>query len=340
MADKEKIKKEKARSKLYKDLDNNDKKLQRVDKELIMIFLMVIIVAFIHLQISAQEGLLNLFYFPVLFGAYFFGRRHSTFSAVLATVMVFSLAYFIPENFQPISSTSELTKWTTLTIWGGFLIVTGWAMGTLYEKKEKSIRELTTTYQGIFTMLSLVIDSVDKYTQSHSYRVSRYSEMLARAANLKDFEVEEIRIAALLHDLGKIGVSAHVLNKVGRLSEDERGEMEDHTSHAAEILSPFGDRVLNILPLILNHHERYDGKGYHGLLGDEIPIGAKIIAIADVYDALITDRPYRKALTPSEVEDEIIRGTGTHFDPKIVDYFKKVSAEMRTEHESITMVSY
>lgn len=340
MTKKETNKEATIRSKQYEDLDSDDTKLQRVDKELIMIFLMVIIVAFIHFQVSAQEGLLNLFYFPVLFGAYFFGRRHSTYSAVLATVMVFSLAYFIPENFQPISSTTELTKWTNLTIWGGFLIITGWAMGTLYERKEAYTRELTTTYQGIFTMLSLVIDSVDKYTQSHSYRVSRYSEMLARAANLKDHEVEEIRIAALLHDLGKIGVSAHVLNKVGKLSEEERGEMEDHTSRAAHILSPFEDRVLNILPLILNHHERYDGKGYHGLLGDEIPMGAKIIAIADVYDALITDRPYRKALTPSEVEDEILRGTGTHFDPKVIEYFKKVSYDMRTEHESISMVSY
>jgi HD-GYP domain-containing protein (c-di-GMP phosphodiesterase class II) len=318
----------------------NTKKLQRVDKELIMVFLMVIIVAFVHFQISAQEGLLNLFYFPVLIGAYFFGRRHSTYSAILTTMMVFSLAYFIPENFQTMGSGSELSKWSNLTIWGGFLIVTGWAMGTLYEKKEAHARELSATYQGIFTMLSLVIDSVDKYTQSHSYRVSRYSEMLSRAAGLKDTEVEEIRIAALLHDLGKIGVSAHVLNKVGKLSENERLEMNDHTRNAAKILSPFGDRVLSILPLILNHHERYDGKGYHGLLGDEIPIGAKIIAVADVYDALITDRPYRKALTPSEVEAEIIGGAGTHFDPKIVEYFQAVSADMREEHDGIAMVSY
>lgn len=324
---------------MKKEPDNKNS-FQGVDRELIIVFLMVIIVAFIHFQVSAQQGLLNLFYFPVLIGAYFFGRRHSTYSALLTTMMIFSLAYFIPENFQTMGTGSEFSKWTNLTIWGGFLILTGWAMGTLYEKKEAHARELTQTYQGIFTMLSLVIDSVDKYTQSHSYRVSRYSEILARAAKLKDTDVEEIRIAALLHDLGKIGVSAHVLNKVGKLSEVERKEMSGHTKHAAKILSPFGDRVLSILPLILNHHERYDGKGYHGLLGDEIPIGAKIIAIADVYDALITDRPYRKALTPSEVEAEIIKGSGTHFDPRIVEYFKAVSSDMKMEHDDIAMVSY
>jgi HD-GYP domain-containing protein (c-di-GMP phosphodiesterase class II) len=217
-----------------------------------------------------------------------------------------------------------LSKWVDIVTWGGFLLITGYAIGILYEKKEKYYKELSQTYQGIVTMLSLVVDSVDRYTQNHSYRVSKYAERMASAAHLSESETEDIRIAALLHDLGKIGVSAEILNKIGRLSEEERKEMSSHTKKAEDILDPLGGRVLSILPLIINHHERHDGNGYNSLMGDSIPIGAKIIAVADVYDALTTDRPYRKALTPLEGRDEIIKGSGTHFDPETVMYFEQI----------------
>ena len=133
--------------------------------------------------------------------------------------------------------------------------------------------------------------------------------------------VEELRIAALLHDLGKIGISEHVLNKVGKLDDKERSEMSNHADFGKKILEPVGPRVSKILPLILNHHERYDGKGYNGMIGRSVPVGARVIAVADVYDALTTDRPYRKALTPHVGLQEIKAGRGSHFDPEVVDAF-------------------
>jgi HD-GYP domain-containing protein (c-di-GMP phosphodiesterase class II) len=148
---------------------------------------------------------------------------------------------------------------------------------------------------------------------------------------LPNTEIENIRIAALLHDLGKIGVSEEILNKIGKLSIEERKETTSHTGKAGALLEPIESRVLRLLPLILNHHERYDGKGYNTLIGDDIPIGAKIIAVADVYDALTTDRPYRKALSPLEGREEIVRGAGTHFDPEVVKYFEQVFPKLDTE---------
>lgn len=306
---------------------NNIKKQFVVDKELIIIFLLVVIAGFIYFFVANQRAFLNFFYLPVLLGSYFFGKKHGTYSAVLSVIMVFSMAYFVPDTFSATNGgvvNNALSKWVDIVTWGGFLLITGYAIGMLYEKKEKYFKELSQTYQGIITMLSLVVDSVDKYTQNHSYRVSKYAERMANAAHLSESETEDIRIAALLHDLGKIGVSAEILNKIGGLSEEERKEMSSHTKKAEDILDPLGGRVLSILPLIINHHERHDGNGYNSLMGDSIPIGAKIIAVADVYDALTTDRPYRKALTPLEGRDEIIKGSGTHFDPETVMYFEQV----------------
>lgn len=304
------------------------KKLKKqfvVDKELIIIFLLVVVAGFVYILVANQRAFLNFFYLPVLLGSYFFGKKHGTYSAVLSVIMVFSMAYFIPDTFSyKGTSSTSFSKWVDIVTWGGFLIITGYAIGVLYEKKEKYYMELSQTYHGIVTMLSLVVDSVDRYTQNHSYRVSKYSEKMAMAAHLPASEVEDIRIAALLHDLGKIGVSSEILNKIGTLSQEERKEMTSHTRRAEDILEPLGGRVLSILPLIINHHERHDGNGYNALMGASIPIGAKIIAIADVYDALTTDRPYRKALTPLQGRDEIIKGSGTHFDPGTVQYFEQV----------------
>lgn len=304
----------------------------RVDKDLIIVFLLVAIAGMAYSLISNQRVVLNFFYIPVLFGAYFFGRRHGTYSAFLSVLMIASIGYFIPETFTYANlSDTALSKWADIASWGGLLIITGYLMGSLYEKKARTARELTNTYQGIIAMLSLVIDSVDRYTQSHSYRVSKYAEKIAVAAGLKDHDVEDIRVAALLHDLGKIGVSAEILNKIGVLTEHERREMSSHTEKAGGLLEPVGGKVLTILPLILGHHERYDGKGHYALMGSSIPIGARIIAVADVYDALTTDRPYRKALTPIEGRNEIVKGSGTHFDPEVVRWFEKVFPAMEVD---------
>jgi HD-GYP domain-containing protein (c-di-GMP phosphodiesterase class II) len=309
----------------------------KLNQELIIVLLLVIITGIIYYSVDNQRILLHFFYLPVLLGAYFFGKNHGTYSAVLSVLIVFSMAYFIPDTFVNEETTKgALSKWTDIFIWSCFLIITGYAVGTLYEKKESFNRELHATYKGIVTMLSLVIDSVDKYTQNHSYRVSKHSEKIAKAIGLPDNEVEEIRIAALLHDLGKIGVSEEILTKIGQLSENERKEISSHTGKAEAILEPIGSRVLKILPLILNHHERYDGKGYNSLIGSDIPIGAKIIAVADVFDALTTDRPYRKALSPLEGREEIVRGVGTHFDPEIVSYFEQVFPNLDTEEPLIS----
>lgn len=294
-----------------------------IDKELIIVFLLVVITAIIFFFVSNQRAFLNFFYLPVLLGAYFYGRRYATLAALFSMILICTVAYVYPATFG-FAGNHNLDRWLDIGTWGGFLLITGYFMGLMYEKKEAARKDIRRTYHGVIEMLSLLIDSVDQHTHSHSYRVSVLAEKIARQMGCSEEEMENIRIAALLHDLGKIGVSREVLTKVGTLTAADREHLKAHTQKAASLLKPLGGRVTELLPLILGHHEKYDGNGYHSLVGEDIPLGARIIAVADVYDALTSDRPYRKALPPFFAINEIVSNSGTHFDPRVVKSFEAI----------------
>jgi hypothetical protein len=309
----------------------------KVDKELVIVFLLVAIAGFIFFFVSNQRAFLTMFYIPVLIGAYHFGKRYATQAAVLSVILVSVIAYYYPASFGS-SSAKGLYRWLDIVTWGSFLIVIGYFMGLLYEKKERANEENRKTYQGVIEMLSLLIDSVDKQIQSHSYRVSVVAERIAIQMKCHQQDIENIKVAALLHDLGKLGLSAEVLNKIGKLSAEEREHVKAHTRIGAELIAPVGGRVLDILPYIVLHHEKYDGTGYQNVMGEGIPLGARIIAVADYYDALLSDRPYRQGLSPLTVRNEILQNSGKHFDPDVVEAFAGIfetlgaDAPMISEH--------
>jgi len=301
-----------------------------IDKELIIVFLLVVITAIIFFFVTNQRAFLNFFYLPVLLGAYFYGRRYATLAALFSVILIGTVAYVYPQTFA-FAENQDFERWLDIGTWGGFLLIAGYFMGLLYEKKEAARKDIRRTYHGVIEMLSLLIDSVDQHTHSHSYRVSVLAEKIAHQLGCREEEIENIRIASLLHDLGKIGVSREVLTKVGSLSEGDREHLKAHTVKAANLLKPLGGRVTDLLPLILGHHEKFDGNGYHSLVGEDIPLGARIIAVADVYDAMTSDRPYRKALPPYVAKNEILENSGTHFDPKVVTAFEIIFPTLELE---------
>ena len=175
---------------------------------------------------------------------------------------------------------------------------------------EKLLIELTQA-------LATTIDAKDKYTSGHSRRVAEYSKMLAAALGKDEKEQQEIYLFALLHDIGKIGVPDWIINKQDKLTEEEYAEIKKHPQIGYEIL-----KSISILPNLKTgvrwHHERVDGKGYpDGLTGDDIPEFAKIISVADAYDAMTSNRSYRSSLTQKEVRAEIEKNTGRQFDPEV-----------------------
>ncbi|MBT3320334.1 MAG: PAS domain S-box protein [Clostridia bacterium] len=155
----------------------------------------------------------------------------------------------------------------------------------------------------------------------HSSRVSEICEAIAIKLDFKRNEVTRMKIAGLVHDIGKIGIDEQILNKSGKLTDDERAEMEKHSEVGWRILSS-SNEFSELAHYVLNHHERWDGKGYpHGVSGEEIPIEARIITLADAYDAMTSERSYKAGISKQEAKEEILKCAGTHFDPKIVDVF-------------------
>ena len=171
------------------------------------------------------------------------------------------------------------------------------------------------------------IDAKDRYTNGHSVRVARYSRELARRMGMDEYMQDRIYYVALLHDIGKIGIPDSILNKPERLTDDEEEIMKKHPSIGGEILKDF-DALADIADGAKYHHERYDGKGYcNGLSGDDIPQVARIICVADTYDAMASDRCYRKALPAEVIESELKKGTGTQFDPEVVSHMMNMIEE-------------
>ena len=181
------------------------------------------------------------------------------------------------------------------------------------------------------TSLAGAIDAKDPYTKGHSTSVSRYAEALARAVNLPETEVERIKIGALLHDVGKIGIPESVLKKPGKLDDEEWEIMKQHPTIGAEkVLAP-NEALRDLIPIVKYHHERLDGKGYpEQLKGNEIPLAARIVSVADAYHALVSDRPYRKGM-PIEKACAILKeGAGIQWDSDLVRQFISIAPSLTT----------
>jgi len=184
--------------------------------------------------------------------------------------------------------------------------------------------ELESTYESTLQALVTALDFRDNETQGHSYRVVQYAVVVAERLGIGEPDLTEIRRGAILHDVGKIGVPDAVLRKPGKLNDDEWAEMLKHPEMGFRMLKhiPF---LASALDIVLSHQERYDGTGYpRGLKGEKIPLGARIFAVVDTFDAMTSDRPYRKALTIRNAREEITRCSGTQFDPQVADAFLSI----------------
>ena len=186
---------------------------------------------------------------------------------------------------------------------------------------ENRRRELEVISVEIIQTLAAAIDAKDIYTKGHSTRVAEYAALLAVKMGWDEVEIEKLRYKALLHDVGKIGIPDRVLNKNGHLSNEEFEIIKSHTAIGAEILKGVSS-LSTMHEVAKSHHERYDGKGYpEGLSGTDIPKEARLVCIADAYDAMSSDRVYRKALGKEKIREELVKGKGTQFDPEMLDIF-------------------
>ncbi|UCF87256.1 MAG: HD-GYP domain-containing protein, partial [Nitrospiraceae bacterium] len=186
---------------------------------------------------------------------------------------------------------------------------------------DSTYKELKDIYNNLVIAFSNVIDAKSPWTKGHSVNVTTYAVAIAESMGLSEEDIFILRTAALLHDIGKIGTYDKILDKEGKLTDEEFALIRQHPKQGVKILEPIKG-MESVLPVIRNHHERLDGRGYpDGLKGEEISLLARILCVADSYDAMLTSRPYRNSTGKDYAMDELKRCAGSQFDPQVVDVF-------------------
>jgi putative nucleotidyltransferase with HDIG domain len=280
----------------------------------------------INLFVPYKIGFLNFFYLPIIVAGYYLGKRFAVLTAILCVLIVAWIALLFPQTFFE-DINMRLYVVVSLLAWASFLILTSATMGYLYEEKERKIQELRQAYIGVIEILAKYLESSDRYTKGHSIRVAHLAEDIAHVLRLSKYEVENIRTAALLHDIGKTEISMELINKAASLTAEEKEIVDTHTEKGAQLLSLVAGVLKEAVPLVLAHHQYYfTEKQFDSNTIQKIPIGAAIIAVADAYDAIVTDRPYRAGKAPWQAYEEIEKNSGKQFHPQVVDALSQVLA--------------
>lgn len=281
-------------------------------------------------------------------------RRKVAVMAVIVLLLSVACTWYIARIFtQPIKQLNE----------GVFLLKSGSNLGAIAVKQHDELGELTDnfnemasvilrqqdklsdyargleeSYLSTVKILATSIDARDDYTMQHSTRVATLSLLVAEQMGLGTEELRELEVAALVHDLGKIRIPDHILNKTSPLDGDELQLVKRHPRDGADILG-HSRELRRFIPAVLHHHECYNGQGYpDGLRGEAIPLFAAIIALADTYDAMTTSRPYRAGLPAEAAIEEIIRCRGTQFNPRLTDYFVAALRVQNYQPRSLTVI--
>ncbi len=261
-------------------------------------------------------------YLPVLFAAVAFGLPTTILVALAATIVVGPLMPLDVETGEPQARRAWLYRGAFFVGIGGFVAVATSLLRARAERSAELRHGLADTYSRNLKMFAGLVESRDEQTHGHCDRVARNGVAIGRRLGLDGQSLGRLYWAGLLHDLGKIGVPEAILHKPGPLTDEEFAEVKKHCELGRTILLNVSDHFAPIADGVHAHHERWDGKGYpRGLSGDAIPLFGRIVAAADVFEALTSRRPYRDPLATADARRVIEEGRGTHFDPAVVDAF-------------------
>lgn len=288
--------------------------------EAILILLITAGLVVTNFFIEQKIVFLNLYYLPVLISGYFLGKKQSIFTSIFIIGFVVFMVIYNGDSFA--AQYTKLNLILSIIIWGGFLTLAAYTVGTLYEQKQLQLNDIKMAYIGIIEILAKYLEASDRYTKGHSVRVADFATEISIALQLPRGEVENIRVASLLHDIGKIEISSDLINKAATLTKDEKKIIDEHAEKGAQILGSLGGVLQGAIQIVLSHHRNFIEKTDKN--GVPIPIGARILAVADSFDAMISDRPYRKGMNSWEALQELERCSGKQFDPQVVGAFKLV----------------
>lgn len=269
--------------------------------------------------VEDKEIFINFFFLPTLLAGYAYEAKGGVITAVAAIVFVSIIAFMSFDNYAEFIIKKVL-------LWGCFLIISGYIIGTLTER-------INAIYLGTIATLALAMESRDPYTYGHSSRVAEIAVRIAKKMGLTRGEQNLIRTAGILHDIGKFGIREDILRKKEPLTDEEYDHIRQHPMIGASILSPI-KLLKNIIPYVYYHHEHVDGTGYLHKKRSDIPLAACILSVADAYDAMTTDRPYRKALKREEILKILNEEKDKQFDRKVVDALFSLTSNLSINMET------
>lgn len=287
--------------------------LASVNRELWLLLALFAIAAVLNLALDAQRMILGLYTLPTIYSAYSYGRRHAVLTALASICMVVLLLFVSPAVLHNRLQLPQ-QEWYDIAAWAGILLVTAYAMGSLYEWKEKHLRDLHQSYDGILMILQHIAAD-DKYSQNHPYRVSLCATKIAEQMGLETERVEDVRAAALLHEVDKVGISREILYRAANLSAEE-AERIDAGWVNGKGPKLQGGALRRIVPIVLSYQNSLE-QAQKGRGGPQGPLETRILMVADAYDSLTSARTAR--VSPSEAMQRIEQRAGIEYDADVVE---------------------
>ena len=294
--------------------------MRKINPELWLLLFLVVIAAMLNFLVASQRMALVFYFLPTLYSAYHFGRRHATLTAVASIVLVVLLVFINPTMFRRHVEV-PLGIWFDLTVWGGILMVAGYATGTLYEKNQKSLREMEAGYDGMLVILQNFLAN-QKYSETHAYRISMCATKIAEAVGLDPRSLEDIRTAALLFNMKDLGISNEVLIKAAQVSQEDLRQGRKSQSKISSKAGASGSSLRNAIPIFLTERQlRQEG----GKIEDA-QLEVQVLAIAEEYEALTSGQRGTK-LSPSQAAQEVVKRAGSRYDSLVVNGFSQAFGE-------------
>ena len=291
--------------------------MRKINPELWLLLVLVLIAAMVNFLVASQKMALVFYFLPTLFSAYHFGRRHATLTAFASVVIVMLLTYANPAMFSH-HIDIPFAKWADLGVWGGVLIVVGYSTGTLYERNQKTLREMEEGYDGMLVILQNFLAN-QKYSDSHAYRISLCATRIGEAVGLDTGSVEDIRTAALLFNMKDVGITNEVLCKAAQISQDELRRGKQSGGRVLSRGGAMGGSLRRSIPIFLAERELRQSGGKP----EDASFEVQILVLAEEYEALISGHRGTK-LSPAQAGQEVLKRAEKRYDSMIVNAFANI----------------
>jgi len=292
--------------------------VRKINPELLLLLFLLLIAAMLNFLVASQKMALVFYFLPTLFSAYYFGRRHATLTAVASVVLVVLLMYVNPSMFTRRVDLPFDGRWFDLTVWGGVLMVAGYATGTLYERNQKTLQEMEDGYDGMLVILQNFLAS-QKYSETHAYRISMCATKIGEAVGMDAGSVEDIRLAALLFHMKELGITNEVLCKAAQVSHEDLQQAAQNRDKEQAKPGAMNGALRRAIPIFLTERQFRQNGGKP----EDASLEVQILALAEEYEGLTTGQRGAK-MSPAQAGQEVIKRAEKHYDSLVVDGFSKL----------------